>query len=30
MEVMNMRIYVDVNAVRNGNGTEQAPFLKNQ
>lgn len=28
MEVMNMRIYVDVNAVRNGNGTEQAPFRK--
>ena len=23
-----MRIYVDVNAVRNGNGTEQAPFRK--
>lgn len=30
MEVMNMRIYVDVNAVRNGNGTEQTPFRKNQ
>ena len=28
MEVMNMRIYVDVNAVRNGNGTEQTPFRK--
>ena len=23
-----MRIYVDVNAVRNGNGTEQTPFRK--